>query len=128
MPQVPIVGMRHHRPAKALTDNLPLGTRLILRAEPTNAWDENAIQVLVPTSAIPDDEALFGEALSSYGFTLTEVLSWGEVMLGYVPKELAAVLKSDGFPNGRDIEGEFTVSGASGSPQARFQTSWGNLT
>lgn len=41
----PIVGARHRGDAQKLLDSLPTGEPLILKREPSNPYDHNAIQV-----------------------------------------------------------------------------------
>lgn len=43
----PVVGARHWPDAALILEKLATGTALILRREPDNAFDKNAIQVLV---------------------------------------------------------------------------------
>lgn len=44
----PIVGMHFRPPAKEVVNLLPPGTRVLLRREPSNEYDEFAVQVLLP--------------------------------------------------------------------------------
>jgi hypothetical protein len=44
----PIVGMHFRPPAKEVVNLLPPNTRVLLRREPTNEYDEFAVQVLLP--------------------------------------------------------------------------------
>ena len=129
MPTVPIVGMHfgmeRGSPAKALVEYLPVGAALILRAEPDNAHDPNAIRILVPGSSFPESchEALEG-ALRGYGFALADIIFEDEGWhLGYVPRELAAELKDRGFPEDTDIPGTFSIS-MNNKPRVFFVEDW----
>lgn len=87
-----IVGAHFRPPAKALLACLPAGHPLFLRPEPTNEWDENAVQVVLRTSSLPDllsepfirDE--LERQLSGQGSDVESVLGEAEWHLGYLPK------------------------------------------
>ena len=82
---LPLVGAHFRPPAKAILQVLPGATPLLLRPEPDNAYDPNAIQVLVKTSELPeeahDDLELHAQG---YGHSLEEILAEPEWHLGYV--------------------------------------------
>jgi len=116
----PIVGMhfrhQHGVPAKALVARLQMGTRLTVQAEPTNQFDPNAIMVLLRGDDIPEDclEDLAFEA-EPYGFTLDDCRQ-DTMHIGYIPKELAAILRERGVvPDEGEIEAEFAF-GPRGRP------------
>ena len=92
----PIVGARHHPPALALLSVLPTGTNLTLKPEPTNAFDPNAIQVLVPGPELKGlnskAHTILEEDLPGYGLTVEELLAKPEVMLGYIARNFAETL------------------------------------
>ena len=71
----PLVGMRHHPGAPEALSDLGFGDSLILKREPENQYDENAIQVFTPAG----------------------------VLLGYIKREFAAdwagAFDSDGIPS-----------------------------
>lgn len=87
-----IVGAHFRPPAKALLACLPAGHPLALRPEPTNEWDENAVQVLLlsaslqPLLAEPFFRDELERQLSGQGFDLEQVLAEPEWHLGYLPK------------------------------------------
>lgn len=84
-----LVGAHFHPPAKALLAVLPAGHPLALRPEPTNEYDENAVQVLLRSTTIPTDEAIREELetqLAGAGFDLESVLAEPEWHLGYLPR------------------------------------------
>lgn len=87
-----IVGAHFRPPAKALLACLPAGHLLALRPEPTNEWDENAVQVLLRTSTLQPlvAEEFFADELnnqlSGQGSDLESVLAKEEWHLGYLPK------------------------------------------
>lgn len=87
-----IVGQHFRPPAKALLACLPAGHPLFLRPEPTNEYDENAVQVLLRSESLRDlcNEEFFRDEverqLASQGFDLEQVLGEAEWHLGYLPK------------------------------------------
>lgn len=87
----PIVGGYYRPPASALLKFLPQDTPLILRPEPTNAYDPNAIMVLVEGKEIPVDYDL-DSALAGYGTNIAEVRATPEIHLGYIPRGFAATM------------------------------------
>ena len=107
----PIVGMKYHRPALALVNILPVNTELLLEAEPTNEYDPNAIKVLIATNELhklPRED--LETSLASCGFEINDLdkeLFWH---LGYIPKDFAAMLKEDDFPEDTLVTGVFTIS------------------
>lgn len=86
MPSYPIVGARYHPPAQAVLDNLPAGTKLLLRRQPDNPYDGNAVQVLLP------------EVLSTQSDLIKILVDNGldsnflPLHLGFIPRESAAKL------------------------------------
>lgn len=96
----PIVGAHYRPPAKAILSALPSGTALLLRPEPTNEADPNAIQVLVESKHITWSDLLDQEA-SRYGSSGDEILTTPEWHLGYIPRTEAAKFTLDGDRPGR---------------------------
>lgn len=87
-----IVGAHFRPPAKALLACLPAGHPLVLRPEPTNEYDENAVQVLLRSTTLAPlcedpffKEELFGQ-LTAQGFDVDSVLEEPEWHLGYLPR------------------------------------------
>ena len=93
----PIVGAKFHPPATIILDFMAVNTRLILRPDPSNRYDSNAIEVraegefLLPSSN-------FDAALARKGFNIADIInaetSW---MLGFVPKDVAKFFMEKGF-------------------------------
>jgi hypothetical protein len=82
---LPLVGAHFRPPAKAILQILPGGAPLILRCEPTNPYDPNAVQVLVESKSIPEDtHEDLGMHAQGYGFDLEAILAAEEWHLGYV--------------------------------------------
>lgn len=84
-----LVGAYLRPPAKALLACLPAGHPLFLRPEPTNEYDENAVQVVLRSSTLPTDEFLVDELetqLSGQGYDLEQVREQDEWHLGFLPK------------------------------------------
>lgn len=95
-----LVGMHFRPPAKTLLASLPAGTVLGLRPEPTNPYDEKAIEVFLSPDNIPESQHATLEAtLPSQGSTLEEIFEHSEWKLGYVAA-------SGGKPlQGSDLDG-----------------------
>lgn len=87
-----IVGAHFRPPAKALLACLPAGHQLWLRPEPTNEYDENAVQVLLRSTSLqpllsePFIKDELDRQLSGQGFDLESVLAQPEWHLGFLPK------------------------------------------
>lgn len=117
-----IVGLKFHPPALALIRGLPLHCPLILRAEPNNAYDPNAIRVILPTATIP--QLAFGqinEELLSSGMEIDDLLAQEEWLLGYIPRQVASELREPiGFVGVEDLPAEFIINHA-GKPIVRFE-------
>jgi hypothetical protein len=110
----PIVGSYYRPPANALIKHMPHRTKLVLRPEPENPYDPNAIMVLVRGSEVETDYDL-DQALIGYGTNIAEVQAGGEYHLGYIPRGLAATMALPG-----EIEGTFLLD-ARGKPQVQFE-------
>ena len=65
----PLVGMRHHEGAAEALSELGFGDELILKREPENAFDENAIQVFA---------------------AIDKGVETQRILLGYIAREFAA--------------------------------------
>lgn len=90
----PIVGMFYRPPAAAIMKCLHSGCQLSLRAEPSNAFDPNAVQVLLSPSHIKAEaHPKLAEALSGMGYSVPDILEREEWHLGYLAKEYAAALQ-----------------------------------
>lgn len=61
MPSLPIVGARFRPPAEDVLRNLPSGADLILRRQPDNPYDANAVQVMLPDGDIANEMAALFE-------------------------------------------------------------------
>ena len=93
---LPIVGQRFRPPASELLNMLPGGHDIDLEAEPTNAYDPNAVKVVIPFSE-------FAQAALDEIAKDGEQENWQALIfpfhVGYVPKELAKMLVESGeFP------------------------------
>lgn len=92
---LPIVGDFYRPPAKAILAHLGARTPLILRPEPENPYDPNAIAVFIEGANIPEDYDL-DVALGGYGTNIAETRARPEIHLGYIPRGLAATLTLSG--------------------------------
>ncbi len=122
MPNYLIVGAHYRPPAKAILSGISPGTKLFLRAEPSNDFDINAIQVLInPNEINSDDVDNLNSELSGYGQNLDEISSQPEIHLGYIPKEIARVLRESGIIN-PDVEysAEYVLN-FSGKPMVNLE-------
>jgi hypothetical protein len=89
---LPIVGARFRPPSVGLLDALPLGFPLVLRREPSNPHDANAVQVVL---ADADEFAALARArvnamLEGFGSSYDDVARALPWHLGYIPREEAA--------------------------------------
>lgn len=118
MSRYPIVGAFYRPPAQALLSVLPSGAPLMLRAEPDNPADPNAVAVWLKTSTIPSAaHETLEENVEGYGFALDAILAEAEWHLGYIPRTFAAQLRAnDTVPLGASIPAAFAIS-ADGSPR-----------
>lgn len=115
-----IKGAFYRPPAKALLDAIPVGTALTLLAEPDNEHDPNAIAVWLASASIPEtSHDALRASLGPFGSSLEEVLDIEWHHCGYIPREEAAVLRSQGFPE-TEVKAEFGVS-SRGAPMVRFE-------
>lgn len=57
MPSLPIVGARFRPPAEDVLRNLASGVDLILRRQPDNPYDANAVQVMLPEGDVANEAA-----------------------------------------------------------------------
>lgn len=82
-----LVGDHFRPPAKLILAHLPIGAPLRLDPEDTNPYDEEAVKIMFDPWQIPESqfEALDSE-LPAMGFTLEQVMSGGDLQLGYIPK------------------------------------------
>jgi hypothetical protein len=77
--------MHFRPPAKAILGVLPANCPLLVVPEPDNAYDANALQVFVPSAAIPQSQhSELDSAASLYGTSLAEILAQERWHLGYV--------------------------------------------
>jgi len=110
----PIVGAHFRPPAKGILECLPASCPLVLRPEPDNPFDPNAVMVLVRSADVPaSSHASLALALPGYGSGLDEFLAQPEWHLGYVPRTRAIELAPSLL--GSDAPGLLTF-GASGQP------------
>lgn len=86
MTTLAIVGARFRPPAQAILDNLSSGTKLLLRRQPDNPYDANAVQVLLPMECEP------GNGFPDYGDTINSLIMSAEcptdepLHLGFIPR------------------------------------------
>ena len=114
----PTVGAHFRPPAKAILATLPAGHPLILRAEPLNPYDPNAIMVLLRSDTIPVElHADLSLQAADFGYSIDEILAEHEWHLGYIPRAQAQELRESGeivVGTDRPAKFTFTASGASG--------------
>ncbi len=111
MSSFPIVGSHYRPPAKALIAGISNGTKLFLRAEPQNAFDPNAIQILLHPSDIEESSyQTLNDELSGYGQDMDDINQQSEWHLGYIPKEIAKILRETNIvPLDVEIEGNYLI-------------------
>ena len=123
-----IVGGKFRPPALGVLSALPAGFPLLLRREPSNAYDNNAIMVLVNDADAWSelDDATVNELLAGYGAEKDDIsarLGGGSpgFQLGYVPREdaseIAVIADARSATSWRGV---LTFS-SSGNPRVTFQ-------
>ena len=89
----PIVGQYFRPPAGAILQVLPAGATLILRPEPSNPFDPNAVQVLVKTTEIPREHTdILAAIAQGQGYSAEDIFAAEEWHLGYISKNMACDL------------------------------------
>ena len=86
----PIVGMHFRPPAQSMLNALPLGAEMLLVRERTNAYDQNAVMVMIANF---NDQIDVVEAIRNYeALNDADWPGWtnDHVQVGYIPRELAA--------------------------------------
>jgi hypothetical protein len=113
----PIVGAKHRPPAQGILNNLGLDQALWLIPEPDNAFDANAIKVVVNTAEIPQESLdQMAPDLEGYGSDISEIMASPQHHLGYIPARLAQAFKLDG-----PVEGTLSFD-AKGWPQVSVES------
>jgi len=113
---VPIVGAHYRPPAKAILAALPGGTPLLLRAEPTNPYDSNAIMVLLDPRHIPEEcKEDLATRCEGYGTDLSDVLAQTHIHVGYIPAINALSIR---LPGDTPAALAFTMNG---TPAVSFE-------
>lgn len=86
-----IVGSHFRPPAKLLLSSVPTGTALSLELEPDNAYDPQAVKVLLDPSAVPAGQRdNLTPALEGYGTNWEDLLANGPRHVGYVQSTVSA--------------------------------------
>jgi hypothetical protein len=116
-----IVGAFYRPPAEAILNALRVGTGLILKREPENTYDANAIAVWLPAAGLPEATREFIDSLAGYGVTGDAYAAYGDVHLGYIPREIAATIVANGLRDDAIISASFAVS-PRGKPLVRVET------
>ncbi len=80
-----LVGMHFNPPAKIILQCLPSAAKVELRSEPTNPYDENAVEVWVSPSEIDETVLKLNEEdLVASGFDLDEIMDGDAIRLGHI--------------------------------------------
>lgn len=92
----PLVGMRFRPPALTILQGLGMDQELVLLREPSNPYDENAIQVWLPKDWVDDKLELAGEARaeaqSAGNEEVAQAIFKGEpFFLGFIARDVAAI-------------------------------------
>lgn len=110
--QLPIVGMAFRPPANMVINQIPYGKRLILRRQPDNPHDSNAIMVFLPGFCTEEDLKSIAEDMKNLAIPEGAELARGQfhassiqdtLFLGYVgaktghAAEFAALMDSFGI-------------------------------
>lgn len=129
MATLPIVGARFRPPAQEVLDNLPAGAKLLLRRQPDNPYDGNAVQVMLNFDAVADlpDSTRVSHVLIDHEKLPQDF----PLHLGFIPREAAAklapVMDQWARDNGIEEEGTFAIEEAEAEWPATltFSTSGG---
>lgn len=114
---LPIVGSFFRPPAKLVCEKLALDTKLTLKPEPENQFDVNAVAVWLNFFDMSHGTmAALVDELPSCGHSIESLEDMKDIHLGYIPKELAKILRERGFEG---AEGKFKTS-SKGSPMVEF--------
>ena len=100
---LPIVGARFRPPASGLLSVLGAGSKLLVRREPDNQYDANALQVLVRHEVLDElPNQQLQSAVEGFGFTtngdgrvcdpVSQQELPGPIHLGYIPRGDAEML------------------------------------
>jgi len=110
--QFGIVGSHFRPPAKGLLTVLPSGAKLVARREPDNAYDANAIMVLVARAELSKlDARVLNDAVLGYGSSLGDLMLQEEWHLGYIPRIEALTLAPRMDSEGKsELPGTLTFS------------------
>jgi hypothetical protein len=86
---LPIVGARFRPPAEDILDALAIGTELILRRQPDNPHDANAIQVMLPLYVNGNEPIAYPDEIWQLIADNFEAIPT-DLHLAYIPREHAA--------------------------------------
>jgi hypothetical protein len=81
----PLVGSRYYPPAVAVLPSVPIGTSLLVRPEPLNLYDPNALGVWL--LRMPEWAHVSASALEGYGTDLEWWATVAEIKIGHVAAE-----------------------------------------
>lgn len=81
---IPLVGMHFHPPAKEVLSILPLGFKLVLRPEPTNLYDSNAVEVLADLGDLPTERFGLLQDVLPVPYDAHSLCSEGLLFIGYL--------------------------------------------
>lgn len=90
---IPLVGMHFRPPAKEVLSVLVNGTELILRPEPTNEYDMNAVMVLVDMAEFPVAKIDLLQVVIGNKWDACEICAQGLFQLGYLAASGAKTAK-----------------------------------
>lgn len=118
MPTLPIVGAYYRPPATTILKHLPVGTPLIIQAEPDNPHDANAIAIYIKGENIPENDPDLDMHLGGFGTNVATLRATEYIHLGYIPATAAAALRAQGFPIDHEVAVTFDLS-PRGAPLVR---------
>ena len=114
---LPIVGAFFRPPAQLILENLATDTKLSLIADPENPYDRNAVAVYLDFADIPwNTISAIEDKLQSCGSSIEALAETKTIHVGFIPKEIAAVLRGRGFFS---AEGSFQTT-STGKPLVKF--------
>lgn len=117
--KLPIMGARFRKPAPALLSIAAGGTAMILRPEPENEHDNNAVAIYLPSSSMSDRVLELGEdTLSNAGLEASDIRAKDLWHVGYIPKEIASWMQARLAGKDHPAKLAFLVDG---KPAVEFQ-------
>lgn len=122
----PLVGAHFRPPARAILSAIPAGHPLLLRPEPSNPYDPNAIAVWFDAETIRHSPDIISElevTAPPMGADMEGIFEQRFWQVGYVAKEIAAKHQS-AITDALDVPEGYPAN-LSFSGSGKYQVTWG---